>query len=90
MVMISKYQIILLFIANLVLLFSGTYKQGEAYESFLKGEYEILQNNLNSNFPAGIKTIFNINNETVNGTIEEIERKIIDFFRRRGIHFYEE
>ena len=44
--MISKYQFISIYIANLVLLFCGTSKQGEAYELFLQGEYEILHNNL--------------------------------------------
>ena len=31
--------------ANIHFLFGGATKQGEAYELFLKGEYEILQNN---------------------------------------------
>ena len=43
--MISKLKLFSIFIINIHLLFSGTAKQGEAYESFLKGEYEILQNN---------------------------------------------
>ena len=43
--MVSQITYILIFIINIHLLLSGTAKQGEAYESFLKGEYEILQNN---------------------------------------------
>ena len=43
--MISKITYFLIFIINIHLLLSGTGKQGEAYELFLKGEYEILQNN---------------------------------------------
>ena len=43
--MVTKITYLLVIIINSHLLFSGTAKQGEAYESFLKGEYEILQNN---------------------------------------------
>ena len=50
----------------------------------------LLCNNLHSSFPNDIKTIFAINNEIINGYLGDIERKIIDYFRRRGIRFYEE
>ena len=40
--------------------------------------------------PKTYKTLFNINNETVIGHIEAVEKMIIEFFRRRGIRFYDE
>ena len=43
--MVYKLTYLLVIIINSHFLFSGTAKQGEAYELFLKGEYEILQNN---------------------------------------------
>ena len=43
--MVSKITYLLVIVIISHLLFSGTAKQGEAYEAFLKGEYEILQNN---------------------------------------------
>ena len=43
--MISQYKYILIYITNIVLLFSGSAELGEAYELFLQGEYEMLQNN---------------------------------------------
>ena len=43
--MLLIFQYILIYITNLALIFCGTAKQGEAYELFLQGEYEILQNN---------------------------------------------
>ena len=43
--MLLIFQYILIYITNLSLLLCGTAKQGEAYELFLQGEYEILHNN---------------------------------------------
>ena len=43
--MVSKFKYCLIFLGYVHLLFSGTSIQGVAYEYFLKGEYEILQNN---------------------------------------------
>ncbi|SVE24316.1 uncharacterized protein METZ01_LOCUS477170, partial [marine metagenome] len=43
--MISKFKYYLIFFGYVHLLFSATSIQGVAYEYFLKGEYEILQNN---------------------------------------------
>ena len=35
-----------------------------------------------------VKTVFNINNKTIQGPVERIEYMIIEFFRRKGIRFY--
>ena len=43
--MVPKFKCYLIIIGCFQVIFSGTSKQGEAYEYFLKGEYEILQNN---------------------------------------------
>ena len=43
--MVSKFKYYLIILGCVHFLFSGTSKQGEAYEYFLKGEYEILHNN---------------------------------------------
>ena len=43
--MSSKIKYCLIILGWFHFLFSGTSQQGEAYEHFLKGEYEILQNN---------------------------------------------
>ena len=44
-ILVSLFKYVLIFVGCIHFLFSGTSKQGEAYEYFLKGEYEILQNN---------------------------------------------
>ncbi|SVD05201.1 uncharacterized protein METZ01_LOCUS358055, partial [marine metagenome] len=43
--MVPKFKCYLIIIGCFQVIFGGTSKQGEAYEYFLKGEYEILQNN---------------------------------------------
>ena len=43
--MVPRFKCYLIIIGCFQVIFSGTSKQGEAYEYFLKGEYEILQNN---------------------------------------------
>ena len=43
--MVSKFKYYLIFFGCVHFLFSGTSKQAEAFEYFLKGEYEILHNN---------------------------------------------
>ena len=43
--MISKTIYILIYILHIHLLLCGTARQGKAYESFMKGEYEFMQNN---------------------------------------------
>ena len=48
----------------------------------------IISINLTDTLPKTVKTIFDINNETVEGPVEKIEYMIIEFFRRRGIRFY--
>jgi hypothetical protein len=48
----------------------------------------IISINLTDTLPKTVKTIFDINNETVEGPVERIEYMIIEFFRRRGIRFY--
>jgi len=49
----------------------------------------VISYNLNETTPKSYKTLFDINNKTVIGLIESVETMIIDFFRRRGIRFYE-
>jgi len=40
--------------------------------------------------PKNVKTVFDIKNQSVQGPINRIESMIIEFFRRRGIRFYEQ
>ncbi len=48
----------------------------------------IISINLTDTLPKTVKTVFDINNETVEGPVEKIEYMILEFFRRRGIRFY--
>ena len=41
-----------------------------------------------NNIPTMVKTVFDIENEIVQGPLENIETMIVEFFRRRGIRFY--
>ena len=41
-----------------------------------------------NNVPKTVKTVFDIENEIVQGPLENIETMIVEFFRRRGIRFY--
>ena len=50
----------------------------------------IILINLTNTVPKTVKTVFDINNETVEGPVERIEYMIIEFFRRKGIRFYGE
>ena len=49
----------------------------------------IITNNFTGTLPKTAKTVFDINNVDVVGPIENIEYMIIEFFRRKGIRFYE-
>ena len=47
----------------------------------------IISINITDIYPKTVKTIFDINNLTIQGPVETIEYMIIEFFRRRGICF---
>ena len=61
----------------------GSVKQKDAIDI-------IILINLTDPLPKTVKTVFDIKNQSVQGPVDRIESMIIEYFRRRGIRFYEQ
>ena len=94
--MVPRFKCYLIIIGCFQIIFSGTFKQGEAYEYFLKGEYEILQNNflqaekhytkalsLSPDSPTILQSLVDLNSYQgdYENAIQEIKKEIISMFK---------
>ena len=49
----------------------------------------VISLDIKGKYPVFIKTVFDIKKELVSGKLDKIELLILEYFRRKGIRFYE-